>query len=73
MSGYDDILGSLDRKDFLMLEEREPEIIAGIRKRLRKGDSPKEIGAYIRRQRPHKWPESKIIEAAAMYLAAGGE
>lgn len=68
MSGYDDILGSLDRKDFDALEDREPEIIQGIRKRLNKGDSPKEIGAFVRRQRPHKWPESKMIEAAARHL-----
>lgn len=68
MSGYDDITGSLDRKDFDALEDREPDIIKGIRKRLNKGDSPKEIGGFIFRQHPHKWPESKMIEAAARHL-----
>jgi len=72
MSGYDDIMKSLDRKDFDLLEDREPDIIKGIRKRLSKGDSPKEIGAYIRRHSPHKWPESKMIEGAARHMEREG-
>jgi len=72
MSAYDDILARLDRADFERLEEREPEIVEAIRKRLKKGDSPEEIGRYVRRQRPHRWVEGQAIEAAARFLSAEG-
>jgi hypothetical protein len=51
------------------LFEKKPGYIEDILKALKTGKKPKDIGSYIRRLRPHKWPQSQIIEGAARHIA----
>jgi hypothetical protein len=62
------ITADMDQDDYEMLLEKKPDYIEDIRAALHLGMSPTEIGAFIRRERPHRWPQSKVIEAAAKHL-----
>jgi hypothetical protein len=58
----------MDAEDYNILWEKKPEYLEDIRAALKRGQTPAEIGAYIRRERPHRWPQSKVIEGAARHL-----
>ncbi len=58
---------NIDRDDYETIEDRHPEIIADIRKELQ-NNTPDEIGAFIRRERPHRWLLSKMIQGAARHI-----
>ncbi len=62
------ITADTDEEDYDNLIEKKPGYIEDIRADMNRGFTPEEIGAYIRRERPHKWPLSKIIEGAARHL-----
>jgi hypothetical protein len=62
------IIADLDAEDYNLLFEKKPEYLKDISDALKKGKTPEEIGASVRRMRPHKWPQSKIVEGAAKYI-----
>jgi hypothetical protein len=62
------ITADMDEEDYQLLREKKPKYLDDIRAELRDGKTPAEIGAYIRRERPHRWPQSKVIEGAARHL-----
>jgi hypothetical protein len=63
------ITADMDEEDYNMLYEKKPVYLEDIRAALKGGRTPAEIGAYIRRERPHRWPQSKVIEGAARHIA----
>jgi hypothetical protein len=54
--------------DYNHLLDKAPEIIKDIQEALDWGYTPKRIGSVIRNKWPHKWLQSKMIEAAGRYI-----
>jgi hypothetical protein len=66
------IASDMDAEDYNTLFEKKPGYLKDILAALRDGKTPDEIGAKIRRMRPHKWQLSKIVEGAARYMEREG-
>lgn len=62
------ITADMDAEDYQLLWEKKPKYLDDIQAALEAGKTPAEIGAYIRRERPHRWPQSKVIEGAARHF-----
>lgn len=64
-----DLIASLDAKNLVDLEERQPEIAAKIAALVEAGHTSKDIGRLIRRSNPQMWVESMYAESVARALS----
>jgi hypothetical protein len=61
-------IARIDREDFDTLADKQPEIIKDIQRELDNEKTPRQISAFIKRLRPHRWPLAQMIEGAARHL-----